>query len=149
MEGLHSHSTISGGSEPVSNISSSSGIMSWYEMTETSRCSEGDESIADFSIFHPNSDSTTLALAAAVGANSSKPHLNSGLQKSSHFPQDEASYRQLPNTTMTNNGINSSIGSVGNSSSFERAISFEGAFSTFSKDSTSSSLLKTNSHKNS
>ena len=148
MEGLHSHSTISGVSEPVSNISSSSGIMSWYEMTETSRCSEGDESIADFSIYHPTSDSTTLALAAAVGANASKPNLNSALQKSSHNPQNETSYRQLPNTTMTDNGINSSIGSVGNSSSFERAISFEGAFSTFSKDSTSSSLLKTSAHKN-
>ena len=37
--------------------------LQWYEMTETSRCSEGDESVADFSI------APTFGLGALLGSN--------------------------------------------------------------------------------
>ena len=39
---------------------STSLLNSWYEMTETSRCSEGDESIADFSINNPSKSAKKL-----------------------------------------------------------------------------------------
>ena len=107
--------------------------MNWYEMTETSRCSEGDESIADFSICHPNPSSAANALAVAVGA---KPTLRnvanmSAYSKSSPLPQPELDERP-PRVSTEKICPNSSNGTVGNSSSYKRATSFAGAFSKLS-----------------
>jgi len=115
--------------------SSLSNVMNWYEMTETSRCSEGDESIADFSICHPNPSSATNALALAVGA---KPTLKnvvntSAHSKSSPLPHAEQDDRPL-RTSTEKIGPNSSNGTVGNSSSYKRATSFAGAFSLLSTE---------------
>ena len=134
VEGTHSHSTISGcSSEPFSNTSNSSGIVNWYEMTETSRFSEGDESISDFSIYHPNPSLLTNALAAAVGSNSTKLTELQPSHKTSQISNVEFSNGQTHNRSAGKQSINSSSGSVGNSSSFQRATSFEGAFSALSK----------------
>ena len=114
------------------NISNLSGMMNWYEMTETSRCSEGDESIADFSICHPTCSSAAIALAAAVGV---KPKLNATsliANKTSQHPHIETANGQLSNVSAANKCINCSSGSVGNSSSYQRATSFAGAFSAVS-----------------
>jgi len=47
-----SHSSSVSGQGPSQHISPMKGELAlhWYEMTETSRCSEGDESVADFSV---------------------------------------------------------------------------------------------------
>jgi len=47
-----SHSSSVSGQGPSQHISPMKGeiALHWYEMTETSRCSEGDESVADFSV---------------------------------------------------------------------------------------------------
>ena len=137
LEGIHSHSTISGSSaEALSNTSNLTGIANWYEMTETSRFSEGDESISDFSIYHPNTSSVTNALVAAVGANPAK--MNEALlqPKTSQNSKVQQTNGFEPNGSVINRSINSSGGSVGNSSSFQRATSFEGAFSALSKKGT-------------
>ena len=109
-----------------------SGVMNWYEMTETSRCSEGDESIADFSICHPTPTSATMALAAAVGANNSKLNIHSLSIRPSQNTQPDIGNGQRSITPHRNDGI-SLTKSVGNSSSFQRATSFEGAFSALSR----------------
>merc|ERR1719450_228449 len=102
---MHSHSPFSGNTaETSSNVS---GVMNWYEMTETSRCSEGDESIADFSIYHPSASSATMALAAAVGANSSKLNIHSLSTTPSQNLRNESNTQQHHITPPRNDGINS------------------------------------------
>ena len=129
-ESMHSHSPFSGNTaETSSNVS---GVMNWYEMTETSRCSEGDESIADFSIYHPTASSATIALAAAVGANASKLNIHSLATKPSQNSQFDTGNVQALNLPIKDETITPNR-SVGNSSSFQRATSFEGAFSALSK----------------
>ena len=130
LESMHSHSPFSGNTaETSSNVS---GVMNWYEMTETSRCSEGDESIADFSIYHPSASSATMALAAAVGANASKLNIHSLTIKPSQNSQSDSGSVQPLNQPFKTQSI-STTRSIGNSSSFQRATSFEGAFSSLSK----------------
>ena len=137
LEGIHSHSTISGCSaEALSNTSNLTGIANWYEMTETSRFSEGDESISDFSIYHPNPSSATNALVAAVGANPTKMNEIPPQHKTSQNSKIRTTNGIEPNGAVVNRNINCSSGSVGNSSSFQRATSFEGAFSALSKKGT-------------
>ena len=133
LEGNHSNSTISGSTaEALSNTSNLTGISNWYEMTETSRFSEGDESISDFSICHPNPSSATNALVAAVGVNSTKIGEAPPQHKTSQNPKAEPTIRLASNGSVVNRTINCSSSSVGNSSSFQRATSFEGAFSALS-----------------
>ena len=54
----------------------------WYEMTETSRCSEGDESIADFSIANANRANLRAAAATSSGARSSSDVVESAKSQS-------------------------------------------------------------------
>ena len=49
-------------------MASKSSTTGWYEMTETSRFSEGDESIADFSVFDKSQSKTEKPLTSFVGA---------------------------------------------------------------------------------
>jgi hypothetical protein len=137
LDGIHSHSTISGSSaDALSNTSNLTGMVNWYEMTETSRFSEGDESISDFSLYHPNPSAATNALIAAVGANSTKMTEAPPQHKTSQNSKVEPTNGIAPNGASVNRSINCSSGSVGNSSSFQRATSFEGAFSVLTKKGT-------------
>eukprot|EP00092_Neocalanus_flemingeri_P026695 GFUD01028944.1.p1 GENE.GFUD01028944.1~~GFUD01028944.1.p1 ORF type:complete len:976 (+),score=255.73 GFUD01028944.1:228-3155(+) len=60
-------SSMSGQGPPVQHISPVKGELAlhWYEMTDTSRCSEGDESVADFSV--PSFGIGALLGAGVVG----------------------------------------------------------------------------------
>ena len=52
-------------------------ILGWYEMTETSRFSEGDESIADFSVLDDNTKAKNEKPLSFMGAFSSTPSKSS------------------------------------------------------------------------
>ena len=141
LDGSNSPTVMSGTSEGPSgsflssspgtgNSSNLSTMMNWYEMTETSRCSEGDESVADFSVCHPNSSSAAIALAAAVGVKPSKMNtIPTMINKTSPYSNIEGANGELRNLNEANKIANCLSGSVGNSSSYQRATSFAGAFS--------------------
>ena len=82
-------------SPPTSASKSNTANAGWYEMTETSRFSEGDESIADFSVFNDSKGkSGSGSMTSFVGAFGASTPANSATVVSTFAPISTSSPRR-------------------------------------------------------